>query len=176
MKSHFKNRFDNRCNKYLPLLWAIFSLIFFGLIIIKHEHHLATGQLMYAKLAPVDPRSLIQGDYMALDYELYIQDTPKELTDSTVLATVALDSDRRIMMTDIFGAMHGEKLQLKNPNTSVWDFYPASNSFMFAEGLAACYGQASYARLIVNDKGVPMLAGLVDDNLQALLCEQKAKA
>ncbi len=164
--------------RFLPLIWVGLSLVLFGVMIVGHERHLATGQTMYVKLAPADPRSMIQGDYMALNYELYLtddlqnSDVPDKLHITT---TVALDDQRRVTKTDILAQMDGEKLMINNPNRSSWGLYPASKSFMFAEGLADCYEQASYAHLIVDDKGKPMLKELVNDNLKSLLCEQKAR-
>ena len=38
--------------------------------IYQAERTLSQGEVVYLELAPVDPRSLIQGDYMALDYAL----------------------------------------------------------------------------------------------------------
>ena len=38
--------------------------------IYQKEQHLATGAVVYLKLRPVDPRSLMQGDYMRLGFEL----------------------------------------------------------------------------------------------------------
>ena len=38
--------------------------------IVEKERVLASGTPMLVELAPVDPRSLIQGDYMRLDYAL----------------------------------------------------------------------------------------------------------
>ena len=38
--------------------------------IFKKEKHLAEGRTVFLELAVVDPRSLIQGDYMALRFRL----------------------------------------------------------------------------------------------------------
>ena len=54
------------------VLWLVLLLIL-GLTnwsIFEKEQLLANGQVVLLKLAPVDPRSLIQGDYMALRYAL----------------------------------------------------------------------------------------------------------
>ena len=37
---------------------------------IQKETQIATGQSIFVKLAPLDPRSLLQGDYVILDYEI----------------------------------------------------------------------------------------------------------
>ena len=45
----------------------VFLVIILGLVnwsITGKEKHLAEGKIVYLDLAPVDPRSLMQGDYM----------------------------------------------------------------------------------------------------------------
>ena len=59
--------------KFLPLILAGFSILLFVGLILKHEHHLANSQSIFVELAPVDPRSILQGDYMALNYELHFE-------------------------------------------------------------------------------------------------------
>ena len=64
--------------KMLPIGLAVLSILLFVLMIARHEWHLANSQSIYVKLQPVDPRSLIQGDYMALNYQLYFGGQPSE--------------------------------------------------------------------------------------------------
>ena len=63
--------------KIIPLCLALMSIVLFLGIIFKNEQHLKNSQSIYVRLQPVDPRSFIQGDYMALRYQLYLvpQDT-----------------------------------------------------------------------------------------------------
>ena len=42
-------------------------------LVVQKERLLASGTPMLLELAPVDPRSLIQGDYMRLDYAVVRQ-------------------------------------------------------------------------------------------------------
>ena len=53
----------------LPLVLALLSIVIFVLMIVKNEHHLNNAQSVYVRLQPVDPRSILQGDYMALNYD-----------------------------------------------------------------------------------------------------------
>ena len=48
----------------------ILLLVMFNLSIISKEKILKEGKLVLLKLAPVDPRSLMQGDYLSLRYEI----------------------------------------------------------------------------------------------------------
>src|SRR5690606_27242312 len=56
--------------KFLALPLSIFSIALFVGLILQHEWHLAKSESIFVELAPVDPRSILQGDYMALNYQL----------------------------------------------------------------------------------------------------------
>ncbi len=56
--------------KYIALLSLIAILALVNATIIGKEKHLAKGTVVYLELAPVDPRSLMQGDYMALRFRM----------------------------------------------------------------------------------------------------------
>ncbi|MDO5650651.1 MAG: GDYXXLXY domain-containing protein [Moraxella sp.] len=56
--------------KYMPYLAVVLSFAVFGTSIIAYENHLTTGKVIYVELAPVDPRSILQGDYMQLEYNI----------------------------------------------------------------------------------------------------------
>jgi len=49
--------------------------------IYQTEHFLKDGKSVYLKLAPVDPRSLMQGDYMAFRYDIENSLRDKEFKD-----------------------------------------------------------------------------------------------
>ena len=51
----------------------------------QFEHTLRHGQTVLLELAPVDPRSIMQGDYMALAFKL-----DRELPDDAAQSTYAL--------------------------------------------------------------------------------------
>lgn len=57
-------------NKIIALVALIAVLGIVNASIIDKEKHLAEGQVVYLELAPVDPRSLMQGDYMALNFRV----------------------------------------------------------------------------------------------------------
>lgn len=48
----------------------ILVLVFFAFSVMQKETLIAKGTEVLLRLAPVDPRSLMQGDYMALNYEV----------------------------------------------------------------------------------------------------------
>lgn len=171
--------------KFMPVFAVLLSCVAFALLITKHQNHLNQGQIIYAKLAPADPRSLIQGDYMQLNYELFWANYPsREFGDftlsttsapPTMLAKVTLDDKNIIIATDRWGKTGDRLLRLKNPSNYLDTAHPAVNSFMFAEGLGECYERAKYAKLSVLDNGDNMLVDLVADDLTPLNCEKGQK-
>ena len=186
--------------KILPVGLAVLSILLFVLMIARHEWHLANSQSIYVKLQPVDPRSLIQGDYMALNYQLYFGGQPSKeqsangqaakanteenvhrdyfVDQKSIVSYVQLDAQRRVIRTSFNPELLAQypssstKLVLKNPDNRFEGLYPAASSFLFAEGLESCYRDAQYAELKVQENGQPLLVGLVGEHLQPFDCKQ----
>lgn len=187
--------------KSMPLVFAVLSIAFFIVLIAQHERHLSNSASIYVRLKPVDPRSMMQGDYMALNYHLYFGGVPPamafteerlaEQADSEnlkregffnqqrIMSYVQLDAQRRVIRTsfnaDLLMAYPNTsaRLMLKNPENTFEGLYPAARSFLFAEGLEPCYRNAQFAELKVRGNGQPLLVGLVGEQLQPLNCEQQ---
>lgn len=186
--------------KMIPLCLALSSILVFLGMIFKNELHLKNSESIYVSLQPVDPRSILQGDYMALNYQLYFapQNSTHENTNqsninsedhifsgyyfdeiiknkSSVVTYVELDSQRRVIHTrfELPQKVRTYRLILQNPNNRYSRLYPASKSFLFAEGLADCYQQAKYAEFKVDEQGNAILTALKGDQLQDLGCEAK---
>lgn len=173
--------------KYFSLILALVTILFFVGLVAKNEWHLHHSKSIFIELRPVDPRSILQGDYMALAYELNLQSlkalagSESEALDqvvfnhSSVPAKVILDSQNRVVRTilDINNSFVGQSLILKNPENRLQALYPASRSFLFAEGLAQCYQKAKYAEFKVNTKGEAILFDLRGEGLQLLNCKQQ---
>ncbi|WP_143415749.1 GDYXXLXY domain-containing protein [Geobacillus sp. E263] len=57
--------------KWAPLLVAIAAqTIFAGYVVWDKEQHLRNGEVVKLELEPIDPRSLLQGDYVRLRYDI----------------------------------------------------------------------------------------------------------
>ncbi|WP_000716113.1 GDYXXLXY domain-containing protein, partial [Acinetobacter baumannii] len=67
--------------KHFSLMLAVVTVLFLAGLVMKNEWHLHQSKSIFIKLKPVDPRSILQGDYMALAYELNLQSL-KALTGS----------------------------------------------------------------------------------------------
>lgn len=167
--------------KYLPIIFACSTVLCLFWVIVANEWHLKKSEAIYVELKPVDPRSLLQGDYMQLAYELHLPELANANTapdfihnKAHILAYVKLDAMRRVVSTS-FDPEAGivQKMVLKNPQNNFQGLYPSTQSFLFAEGLGECYEQAKYAEFKVNRAGKAILAGLKGENLQDLGCEQR---
>ena len=134
----------------------------------KKEQLLAHGQTVQLKLAPVDPRSLMQGDYMVLRYDLASQvGTADELPRHGRLI-VRRDADgvgSFVRLDDGAPPMEGE-LALRYWNAN--GLHIGAESYFFQEGTAAIYQRARYAELKVDADGTCLLTTLLDEERQPL--------
>lgn len=178
--------------RYLPILIACLSILLFVVMIGLNQLQLKRSSSVFVELAPVDPRSLLQGDYMQLNYELNWVENSQPLASSvktlaeqinnqsTLLSYVQLDAARRVQHSsldahqlDPQAVIH--KLKIKNPDNTPRNLYPSSSSYLFAEGLATCYEAATFAEFKVDAAGNAILIGLRDADLKDLGCEQSRK-
>jgi len=157
----------------IKLLWAVLLLILVVMngLIYQREQILAHGETVLLKLAPVDPRSLMQGDYMALRYAL-AADIAAAVLEETAdgVAVVQLNGDRvarfaRIHAADSALAANEQLLQFRKRQAGV---RIATDAFFFQEGDAGKYEQAQYGEFKVSPAGDAVLIGLRDEHLQPL--------
>ena len=136
-----------------------------GLVAHK-ERVLASGQEVLMPLAPVDPRSLIQGDYMRLRYNLgSIHDLEH---DGHVV--LRLDPDRVAHADRVHrpGEPLGPGEQLIRARYRQGQVQLGAEAFHFQEGQAAIYEKATYGELRVTPAGDSVLVGLRDRDRQPL--------
>lgn len=149
------------------LLWGM-ALVILGVVnyaVWQKEQVLADGRTVLLELAPRDPRSLMQGDYMVLRYHV-AEDIRRQLGESSVdgLAVVTLDEQGGAKFARI--AQGNGQLQ---PNEVVIRFRKrgqvvriGAESYFFEEGRAAIYAPAKYGELKVAGDGEVVLVGLRD--------------
>jgi uncharacterized membrane-anchored protein len=163
-------------SRLLILLGALLVLAALNYAIYGKEHIKRSGEIVYLKLAPVDPRSLMQGDYMALRFGL-VQELEKSLDfnarepaqspreGEVRWANVTLASDHVATLSDA-GAPTPLKLRYRIRNAHVW---LGTNAFFFQEGEAQRFSNARYGEFRVDrSSGEAVLVGLRDDALKAL--------
>ena len=182
---------SSKISLLVAIVGLLIVLVVVNLGIKKYETHLATAQKVLLQLAPVDPRSLMQGDYMALDYaiseqimaaieqQLAATDNQKKID---TLYTLSQDG-LVVIKKDPQGV--GNFLRLldqpkEDPLTLAKDelllayrlrhgqLKIATNAFFFEEGQAAAFEQAKYGLFRVNDKGEPLLTHLVNSEFEVI--------
>ena len=159
-------------SRALIALGALLVLGALNAAIIGKEQIKRGGEVVYLSLAPVDPRSLIQGDYMALRFALTTDIERRDEADkrsaregAVAFANVALD-DGRVARLAGEGTAPTLKLRYRIRNGKVW---LGTNAFFFEEGSAERYNSARYGEFRVDrESGEAVLVGLRDDGLQAL--------
>jgi uncharacterized membrane-anchored protein len=135
--------------------------------ILAKRQVIAEGRQVLLEIQPVDPRSLLQGDYMALRYAERLmpqEDTIAALPRSGT-AIVALDRDgvARFVRVDDNAplAADEQRLRFKHARDSGALQYGAE-AFFFQEGDAVLYSNAKYGVLRVDADGNSVLVGLAD--------------
>src|SRR6266540_3141586 len=161
---------------------AVLALVDFS--IVGKERQLESGKVAYLELAPVDPRSLMQGDYMALRFKIADDARPAmQRSDATVgrsfLGQGLVSADGRIVATldERFVATY-RRLDDGTPlgANEVFLHYRvregnmkfATNAFFFQEGTAVRYEGARYGEFRVAPDGELLLTGLRGKELQPL--------
>lgn len=133
-----------------------------------HERTLRDGQLVLLELAPVDPRSLMQGDYMALrfavDDQLFAEDGSWP-----TYAHLHVGAEGRAVLAGTGNQPSSEpgmismRIRQAERRASV-----GPNAFFFQEGTAAVYEKAHWGGFRVAADGTALLTALYDEDLQLL--------
>ncbi|WP_318343117.1 GDYXXLXY domain-containing protein [Flagellimonas baculiformis] len=143
---------------------------YFNYSVVQKEKLLEQGTLIFMELAPVDPRSLMQGDYMELRYkltnEMVLDSLPKR-------GFCAIAPDASGVAHQIRFLADGEKVKpnellVQYTKRSWWGIHIGAESYFFQEGDVEKYENAKYGGIRVDDEGNSLLIGLYDDHLKRL--------
>jgi uncharacterized membrane-anchored protein len=136
---------------------------------------LASGRVVYLELAPVDPRSIMQGDYMQLNYQIAgeISRLLPEPAPGDGRVVVTLDPRSVASFARLEPAADGGPPLAANEaylRYRVRAGRPrfASDAFFFQEGTATAYASARYGRYRVAADGELLLTALHDEHLNQL--------
>ncbi len=166
--------------RWIALLALLLALAMINLSIFQKEQQLAHGTVVYLELAPVDPRSLMQGDYMALRFAigddirhaLNVEDSSSLASETAKTKTyviVSRDEQNRAQFKTLFEGQKLEADDLLLRYRSRGDSVRfATNAFFFQEGHAEFYETAKYGQFRVNEHGEPLLAAMYDSNLKRI--------
>lgn len=151
------------------LLNLLLVLAFFHYSVIKKETMLDKGTLVLLELAPVDPRSLIQGDYMTLSYAMARKDDTLEipkrgycvvnLKPGSIANRVRLQKNRTPLASNEY---------LIKYTADRWNLNIGAESYFFQEGQATKFEKAKYGGIKIDNKGNSLLVGLYDEHRQLI--------
>ena len=138
----------------------ILVLAFFAFSVVQKETLISKGSEVLLRLAPVDPRSLMQGDYMALNYEV-LDKIDRHFKSGYIVVKV----DRNKVAK--FVRRQNSK---KTNNGELVIFYKkhegrltiGADNYFFQEGSAKKFENAKYGLLKVDSDGNSILVGLCD--------------
>ncbi|MGP1681687.1 MAG: GDYXXLXY domain-containing protein [Giesbergeria sp.] len=162
-----------------PVLIALAAAAALGLVhrdVQQKEQLIAQGQKIYLPLAPRDPRSLMQGDYMALNFGFpndirhQLDEQGRTTLTSQVLVVARLDA--RGVATVLRVARDGEPLAagerhlpLKRLNG---DWALVTDAFYFPEGQGEPFSRARFGEFRALPDGRALLVGLADEALHPI--------
>ncbi len=141
-----------------------------------YETILSQGRPVVLALAPVDPRSLMQGDYMALDYAVRRQ--AEDWLREREPVRAALEASGRgwlLLRPDGEGVWRLAAVTAGAPEVLAGDAVAlafrwrdhgmdwGARSWFFPEGQGERYARARYGALRVAADGAALLAGLLDE-------------
>jgi uncharacterized membrane-anchored protein len=137
--------------------------------IMQKQAVLDEGETLLLRLRPVDPRSLIQGDYMVLRYDLAAFPEAEQAAALPWRGSVILARDEdgvgRFARLDDGGALQANEVRLRYKLRVGWgELRYGAESFFFQEGDAEHYATARYGVLRLDESGDSVLAGLADED------------
>lgn len=153
------------------------ALIVVNLGIAGRERLLRSGETILLELAPVDPRSLMQGDYMALRFAV-AQHVSTGVGESMapqdehrdgylILARAADGRTTFVRQQPQPGPLASSEIALRY-RVRGGEPLIVSNAWFFPEGQAERYQPARYGELRVGTDGEALLTGLRDAELKPL--------
>ena len=156
----------SKTKKIILAINLLLVLVFFVLSVLSKEATLANSRQILVQLAPVDPRSLMQGDYMALNYSI----TGRIRDNGGKYVVVKVDDDNVatfVRQQDDKTLNDGELLIRWTTNKRGRKSIGADNYF-FQEGTGDKYAVAHYGLLRVDSDGNCILVGLCDRHKQLI--------
>jgi uncharacterized membrane-anchored protein len=157
---------------WLIALGALATLAVANLGIWQKERLIAQGQRIFVELAPVDPRSLMQGDYMRLNFRIppAVESEFDQLGPRRPLVVARHDARgvaTLLRIEQVGETLAEDELRLElTPKNGRWTL--VSDAWFFKEGEAARWQVAHYGEFRVAADGGALLVGMADAQLQAI--------
>jgi uncharacterized membrane-anchored protein len=163
--------------RWILIAWAL-TLALAAAGIAGKERLLARGDTVYLKLAPVDPRSLMQGDYMALNFDIgnqiRVTRTQDQRPPRDGVAVIRRDGQGVASFVRVHAGeplAAGEHLLRYQIARSRWggmQVQISTNAYFFQEGQGERFAQAGYGEFRVDADGQALLVGLRGKGMESL--------
>ena len=149
-------------HKLLILLVGLLVVTVVNFEIYQNEKSIKHGKNIYLRLAPVDPRALMMGDYMSLRYSIESELRGEKYQDSIVLyldknQVAKIDNDKD----------DKQKIVIKLTKESYGARLKLAHRYYFQEGFADRYQKAKYGRFKIDGDKI-LLVGLADEEFEEL--------
>jgi uncharacterized membrane-anchored protein len=156
-------------------LIIILALLFLGVFnfnVYQKERFLVNSVTLFLELAPVDPRSLMQGDYMQLGYKVARDAEAQAEKTGLTSGFLIVKRDKRqigrlVKVGSNIASLPAEHYGLPF-HKNAGQIHLQSEGFFFQEGQAEEYQKARYGELRVAPDGESSLVGLRDGQLKRL--------
>ena len=171
----------------LTLALGLLVLAVLNFWVYRKELFLQTAEEVYFELSPLDPRSLMQGDYVRLNYkvmdDLYrefdrIRNARENELPESGKVVLRLDDRRVASFRGLWdgGPLAEDERILHYSGRGGRRVHVASESFLFEEGQGETYEEARYGVFKLGKDGRTILRALVDENLVRIQPGTKEKA
>jgi len=162
--------------KAIVIVAGLIVLALVDYVVVQRERLLEEGRVVLLELAPVDPRSLLQGDYMALEFRAAV-DAREPLAkleasdgrlvlaidDRHVGTFVRLDDGKPLSDREV-----GMRYRVRDDRVRL-----VTNAWFFEEGQQDAFAKARYGEFRVAPDGEALLAGMRDEVLQPIMHLEK---
>ena len=154
--------------KTIAVVAGALFLLALNWVIYGRERQLAEGRMVLLKLAPIDPRSLMQGDYMALRFSTADSvSREKDPTDGRIIVRLDEKGVGRFVRRDKGEPLAEREVALRYRVRDGRVKF-ATNAFFFQEGRAGDYQGARFGEFRVAPSGDLLLTGLRGAKLEPL--------
>ena len=163
--------------KWLAAATVFIAIIAINININKKQDLIENGEVLLFPLAPVDPRSLMQGDYMRLRFDLARKIRDKlsdENKNNTIpiqqgFAIVEKGANQIVSFVELFENQELKKNQYKIPyKMRQYQVIFTTNAFYFQEGKASHFQKARFGQFRISESGEMLLVNMVDKDFKIL--------
>jgi uncharacterized membrane-anchored protein len=146
-------------------------LIVANIGIYQKQQLIDSGRIVLLELAPVDPRSLMQGDYMALRFraatDAFHSVDPEAIRDGRLVLAIDERNVGKFVRFDTGAPLGPQEVVIRYRVRGGTPKF-ATNAFFFQEGTGDLYTAARFGAFRVSPGGDAILVGMRNEKLEVL--------